>query len=65
MKISQAVRDFALKNPPRNGEGDQVKLGGGAGEAVGPSMPLEEAEAGMAQMSERYREGGNLYVSAR
>jgi phosphomethylpyrimidine synthase len=28
-------------------------------------MPLEEAEAGMAEMSERYRAGGNeLYIGA-
>ena len=32
-------------------------------EAVeGPT--LEEAEAGMAEMSERYRDGGDLYVLA-
>ena len=60
MKISQEVRDFALKNPPRNGEGDQVKLGGGAG------ATLEEAEAGMATMSKKFREeGGEIYVAAR
>ena len=33
-----------------------MKLGGGV------DATLEEAEAGMAEMSERYREGGDLYV---
>ena len=73
MKISAEVREFALKNPPRNGEGDQVKLGGGGpapepiptSEQADPSPEaLAKAEAGMAQMSEKYREGGDLYVSA-
>jgi phosphomethylpyrimidine synthase len=56
MKISAEVREFARLNPPRNGEGDQAQLGGGVG-----ATP-EEAEAGMAEMSARYREGGDLYV---
>ena len=77
MKISQEVRDFALKNPPRNGAGataqavTRVKLGGRVDSppsahpepVEGPT--LEEAKAGMAVMSERYREGGiELYIGA-
>ena len=59
MKITQEVREFALKNPPRDGEGDQAQLGGGAGAA------LEEAEAGMAEMSKRFHdEGGEIYLPA-
>jgi phosphomethylpyrimidine synthase len=53
MKISQEVREFARLNPPRNGNG------GGAVSAQA------DAEAGMAEMSERYRAGGNeLYIGA-
>jgi phosphomethylpyrimidine synthase len=74
MKITQEVRDFAAKqnssadtflaaaeNPPRHGEGDQPKAGGG-----GPAEEaLSEAEAGMAEMSERFREkGGEIYLPA-
>jgi phosphomethylpyrimidine synthase len=70
MKITQDVRDFAAKqnqsadsflaaNPPRNGEGDHAKHGGGA------ALAEAEAEAGMAEMSKVFREvGGELYVSA-
>jgi phosphomethylpyrimidine synthase len=48
MKITQEVRDFAAK---QNAE-------------VGSFVAAEEAEAGMAEMSERFREeGGNLYVT--
>jgi phosphomethylpyrimidine synthase len=63
MKIRQEVREFARLNPPRNGEGDQAQLGGVA-PASEPALALEEAEAGIAQMSERYREGGDLYLPA-
>jgi phosphomethylpyrimidine synthase len=68
MKITQEVRDFAAKqnasadtfleaNPPRHGEGDQPKAGGGG--------PEQDAEAGMAQMSEKFREkGGEIYLPA-
>jgi phosphomethylpyrimidine synthase len=72
MKITQEVRDFAAKqnasadtfleaNPPRNGEGDQPKAGGG-----GPTEKAQtEAEAGMAEMSEKFREkGGEIYLPA-
>jgi phosphomethylpyrimidine synthase len=48
MKITQEVRDFAAK---QNAE-------------VGSFVAAEEAEAGMAEMSERFREeGGEIYLS--
>jgi phosphomethylpyrimidine synthase len=51
MKISQEVRDFAAKQE--------------AGLLNTPVPSVEEAEAGMAAMSEKYREGGNeLYIGA-
>jgi phosphomethylpyrimidine synthase len=68
MKITQEVRDFAAKqnasadtflaaNPPRDGEGDQPKAGGGGS--------VQDAEAGMAEMSEKFREkGGEIYLPA-
>jgi phosphomethylpyrimidine synthase len=47
-------------DPPRNGEGDHPQDGGGA-----PSVDATEAEAGMAHMSEVFREtGGELYMGA-
>ena len=63
MKISAEVREFAKANPnplvPSEVEGrsdDEADLSAGA---------LAKAEAGMAEMSERYREGGNeLYIGA-
>ncbi|NTS65954.1 phosphomethylpyrimidine synthase ThiC [Sphingomonas sp. HHU CXW] len=69
MKITQEVRDFAAKQnapvetfvaaqPPRHGEGDHAQHGEGA-------APLDatSAEAGMAEMSERFREqGGEVYL---
>ena len=77
MKISQEVRDFAAKQeadksaPAFAGEGDHPQDGGGADAPIGahPELvegpTLAEAEAGMAEMSERYREGGNeLYIGA-
>ena len=49
MKITQEVRDFAAK---QNAE-------------VGTFVAAEEAEAGMAEMSEKFREvGSELYVGA-
>jgi len=48
MKISAEVREFARNNPA----------------PAEPALALEEAEAGMAEMSERYRQGGDLYVPA-
>jgi phosphomethylpyrimidine synthase len=59
MKISQEVREFARLNPsPLEGEGDSPAATGVR--AVESSL---DAEAGMAAMSELYREGGNeLYI---
>ena len=66
MKISAEVREFARLNPsPLEGEGDSAKLSGVSGSPADPAMPLEAAEAGMAEMSTRYREAGNeLYIGA-
>jgi phosphomethylpyrimidine synthase len=62
MKITQEVRDFAAKQEAGLLNSTPLPQAGGAGE--GPA-DAEEAEAGMALMSERYREGGNeLYVGA-
>ncbi len=48
MKISQEVREFAANNP--NG-------------VLNSAEPdAEAAEAGMAEMSEKYRDGGDLYI---
>jgi phosphomethylpyrimidine synthase len=49
MKISAEVREFAAKQNARS-----------AGERLTP----DEAEKGMAEMSERYRDGGDLYMPA-
>ncbi|MEO5612300.1 MAG: phosphomethylpyrimidine synthase ThiC [Sphingomicrobium sp.] len=46
MKISAEVREFARNNPA----------------PVAPVLAPEDAEAGMATMSEKYREGGDLYI---
>jgi phosphomethylpyrimidine synthase len=71
MKITQEVRDFAARQnasadtfleatrsfPAFAGEGDHAKHGGGAASA--------EAEQGMAEMSEKFREkGGEIYLPA-
>ena len=66
MKISQEVRDFANANPhPLGGGDDSAKLSEGRGSPSEPAIPLAEAEAGMAQMSQLYRDGGNeLYIGA-
>jgi phosphomethylpyrimidine synthase len=61
MKIAQEVRDFATKqsSPAFAGEGDHVKHGGGAASADA------EAEKGMTEMSEKFREaGGEIYLPA-
>ncbi|HYI48846.1 MAG TPA: phosphomethylpyrimidine synthase ThiC [Allosphingosinicella sp.] len=74
MKITQEVRDFAAKqntdsflpateNPPRNGEGDPSAQPNDRG--VGTDFAVAEAEAGMAEMSEKFREkGGEIYLPA-
>jgi phosphomethylpyrimidine synthase len=69
MKISAEVREFArlqdeglLNSTPRpfRGGDDSPQASEGRG-----SPDEAEAEAGMAEMSERYREGGNeLYIGA-
>lgn len=48
MKITQEVREFAAKQ----------------NQEPGAFIAAEEAEKGMAQMSEKYREGGDLYIPA-
>ncbi len=48
MKITQEVRDFAAK---QNQPSDNF-------------IAAEDAEAGMKEMAEKYRDGGNLYVKA-
>jgi phosphomethylpyrimidine synthase len=68
MKISQEVREFArlqntqdmlVANPPPLGEGDHVQHGGGA------SRQDTDPEAGMAAMSELFKEtGSELYMGA-
>jgi len=71
MKITQEVRDFASKqnagaetfiaaNPPLQGEGDHAQHGGG----VAP-LSATDAEAGMEEMSEKFKErGGEIYLPA-
>ena len=62
MKITQEVREFAAK------QNDRAQDAGGMPSADHPlenSIAVEEAEKGMREMSERFREGGNeLYVGA-
>jgi phosphomethylpyrimidine synthase len=69
MKITQEVRDFAAKQNQQSDsflaahpeEGSTLSLSKGES----PSQRAEEAEAGMAEMSERFREeGSELYVGA-
>jgi phosphomethylpyrimidine synthase len=74
MKITQEVRDFAAKQnasadtflesnlSPLAGESDSAKPSG----ERGPLGKAEaEAEAGMAEMSEKFREkGGEIYLPA-
>ena len=81
MKITQEVRDFAARQnsdsflaateiPPRNGEGDHSTQpnGGGAAALAAEDLSAEasaKAEAGMAEMSEKFREkGGEIYLPA-
>jgi len=61
MKITQEVREFARANssPSLLGEGDHSAQPNGGGAA----SALAEAEAGMAEMSGKFREkGGELYL---
>ena len=71
MKITQEVREFARLNPstvrPEPVEG--LSFSSTAGDQSSPSTSSgrteQDAEAGMAEMSKRYREGGNeLYIGA-
>jgi phosphomethylpyrimidine synthase len=72
MKISQEVRDFAAKKEagmlnsspsPVPGEGDSPVASGVR--AVEGSHGTLDPEAGMAEMSKRYNEGGReLYIGA-
>jgi phosphomethylpyrimidine synthase len=48
MKITQEVREFAAKQ----------------NQEPGAFIAAEEAEKGMAEMSEKYREAGDLYIPA-
>ena len=72
MKISQEVREFARLNPsPVPGEDDSLATSGVRGSLTANVRPepvegrsLAEAEAGMKEMSERYRDGGDLYMAA-
>lgn len=77
MKITQEVRDFAAKqNQPSDQflAADAAKAlsptGRGLGEGETPSTDadapvLSEVEAGMAEMSEKFREkGGEIYLPA-
>ena len=61
MKISAEVREFARLNPASVHPEEGLSSPEGVSKA-----PFEgqDAEAGMAEMSERYREGGDLYVPA-
>ncbi len=59
MKISAEIREFAAKQAAAE---SPLPPAGGAG--GGPVVGAAEAAAGMVQMSERYREGRNLYVAA-
>jgi phosphomethylpyrimidine synthase len=58
MKITQEVRDFAAKQ-----EAGLLNTQPFVPSEV-EGRSAEEAEAGMAEMSERYRDGGDLYVPA-
>ncbi len=73
-------KGFRKGQSPRTGEGDRPQDGGGGPVQRADPMPLKEAdlsaeasakaeatakaEAGMAEMSEKYRDGGDLYVPA-
>ena len=69
MKITQEVREFAQRQTAQDRPGDgseararefAAKQNAGAETFVA----AEEAEAGMAEMAERYRKGGDLYMLA-
>ena len=77
-KQNQSADSFLAANPPRNG-GEEHSLSGGQASTAGRSLgdhsaqpngggavsALAEAEQGMAQMSEKFREkGGEIYLPA-
>ena len=65
MKITQEVRDFAAKQEAGLLNSQSVRPELVEGREQGAGLTEVEAEAGMAQMSTRYREGGNeLYIGA-
>jgi len=74
MKISAEVREFARLNPsPVPGEGDSPAASGNetrslSGGLASTSLAVEstdDADAGMAAMSEKFREkGGEIYLPA-
>ena len=57
MKITQEVRDFAAKQ-------NQESTAFIAADVSSEDSVKEEVEAGMAEMAEKYRDGGDLYVPA-
>jgi phosphomethylpyrimidine synthase len=67
MKITQEVREFARQQNTGDfvaAEADPLRNADGG---AGPTPPLteNEAEAGMAEMSEKFRErGGEIYLPA-
>jgi phosphomethylpyrimidine synthase len=65
MKITQEVRDFAAKQNQSPGDFLAASLSTVRAEPV-EALPFStDAEAGMAQMAEKYRAGGDLYIPAR
>ena len=60
MKITQEVRDFAAKQEAGLLNASPLPPAGKFEDG-----PVEEAETGMAEMSQRYRDGGDLYLPAK
>jgi phosphomethylpyrimidine synthase len=63
MKSSAEVREFARLQDAGLLNSTPLAEPGAAGR--GPAMHAGEAEAGMSEMSEKYRDGGDLYVPAK
>jgi len=67
MKITQEVREFAASRAANSdllGAGHDLEAQDFAAKQSAPANTFLEAEEGMARMSERYRDGGDLYVPA-
>ena len=65
MKISQEVRDFAAKEEAGLLNSAPVRPELVEGRVDKPQLSEVDAEAGMAHMSQLYRDGGNeLYIGA-